>query len=196
MKKRTVRALVDAPAKVVRREALGAMQEDPSKALVLFRDAATNFGQAGFSRIPQYTADEALAKIRKASGELQNFALLNYRDDAEVNWQMGRFLHRIDKNIDALWHFEKALEADPTDTHVMARYAMALMDAHDDMPDKGYADKALQLAWAADQKEGSEFTASLVQEMEARNGYDLAKRMQGTPVFGDLSDLNPTGTLH
>lgn len=147
------------------RSVMGAFGANPVGTLVHLKRASVSFSGEPPPSVTPDQADIFMHKIHGVCSSLQNSAILYYNDDADINWRMGRFLHRAGKPLDSLGFFEKVIESRPEDTYALARYAEALVDAYHDSHDVTHATKALALAEKAHELEGSDFTSELVERV-------------------------------
>lgn len=147
------------------RNVMGSFKANPVGTLVHLKRASISFNGEPPPSVTPHQADTFMEKIHGACSNLQNNAILHYSDDIDINWRMGRFLHRAGKPLDSLGFFEKVIEARPEDTFALARYSQALMDAYHDSLDVGHATKALDLAERAHRLESSDFTSRLLEQV-------------------------------
>ncbi len=188
---KVVDALVHDRPKVFSRVAQQEVLTDPNKTLDTLRTTANVLANGTKPHLGHaQQAQQALHTLHKTAGPLENVVLFHYGDDPDVSWNMARYLHRADRALDSLGFFETALEHEPANSVILARFADALMDAHKDMPHMEYDTRALELAMQAHRIEGSDYTQALMDRMT--NATDERLRIAVGPAYETADALTPT----
>lgn len=144
--------------------------KDPSDVLLRLKDLSVRFADENTSPVPHDVAQEALELLGEASRQLHGPLIMHAtHDDFETSWAFARFLHRLEKNKDALAWVNHAIEVGedhPKLTNAMARKVEILLDLHAELPGLKYDEKAMQAADDVHGLEGSDYTAELYDRAE------------------------------
>ena len=187
---KVVDALVHDRPKVFSRVAQHEVMTNPTDTLETLRTTASLLAEGTKPHLERaQEAELALHTLHKTAGPLENVVLLHYGDDPQVSWKMARYLHRADRALDSLGFFETVLDHAPEDAAVLARYADALMDAHQDMPHMELDTRALELAMRAHRIENSDFTLTLLNRVQ--DATDERLRMTIGPAYDTAETLIP-----